>query len=752
MKTRLATGQCYPLGANFRPGGVNFCLYSESATAVELHLFDDPDDAKPSRIIALDPHRNKTFYYWHVRVPDLQVGQLYGFKVRGPFDPSQGQRFDGDKLLLDPYARTVIAGKNYSRKAASHPGDNSAQALKSVVVDSRAYDWEDDLPLGRPLAGSLIYEMHVGGFTRNPNSGVTPARRGTFAGLVDKILYLQELGVTAVELLPVQHFDQEGNRPELQNYWGYQPIAFFAPHRGYSSNQARLGPVDEFRDMVKALHLAGIEVILDVVFNHSAEGNENGPTFSFRGLENRTYYILDDHGGYANYSGTGNTNNGNQSIVRRLILDCLRYWVRDMHVDGFRFDLASVLARDEWGQPLRSPPILWDIESDPVLAGTKIIAEAWDAGGLYQLGTFVGHRWAEWNGQFRDDVRRFVKGDDGTVERLALRLQGSPDLFPTLVPANTEDRGSRVEDRGSKIEDRGSTTEERHIGGRSSILHPRSSILDSRSSRPSLPQLASESGARVREPERSINFVTCHDGFTLNDLVSYNQKHNESNGEDNRDGTDANYSWNCGTEGPTDDPAIEALRKRQIKNFLTILFISQGTPMVLMGDEIRRSQQGNNNAYCQNNQLSWFDWQGVRQDAEIVRFTRGLIRLNRDHSLSQAVDSLGRTTRTYTWHGVHLNQPDWSWDSHSLAFSLSDEAFAGEEGGRGEVLLHFLLNAYWEPLQFELPTLPVGKRWRRAVGTALPSPDDYHEPGTEPALSSSTYQAEERSAVVLIAR
>jgi glycogen operon protein len=692
MKTRLATGQCYPLGATFRPGGVNFCIYSESAATVELHLFDDADDAKPARVIALDPRRNKTFYYWHVFVPDLEAGQLYGFKVHGPWDPAQGQRFDGDKLLLDPYARAVLAGKNYSREAALRPGDNSGEALKGVIMDPRGYDWEDDTPLGRPLAGSLIYEMHVAGFTRNPNSGVKPARRGTFAGLADKILYLQELGVTAVELLPVQQFDEQGNRPESPNYWGYQPIAFFAPHRGYSSRKERLGPVDEFRDMVKAFHLAGIEVILDVVFNHTAEGNENGPTFSFRGLDNRTYYILDDQGGYANYSGTGNTVNGNQSIVRRLILDCLRYWVREMHVDGFRFDLASVLARDEWGQPLRSPPILWDIESDPVLAGTKIIAEAWDAAGLYQLGTFVGHRWAEWNGQFRDDVRRFVKGDDGTVERLALRLQGSPDLFPTGSPSSNGEMGA------------------------------------------------------VREPERSINFVTCHDGFTLNDLVSYNEKHNEDNGEDNRDGSDANYSWNCGIEGPSDDPAIEGLRKRQIKNFLTVLLIAQGTPMLQMGDEIRRTQRGNNNAYCQDNKLSWFDWQGLQKQAEMLRFTRGLIRLNRDHGLFQAAQSArtGEEKRILTWHGVHLGQPDWSNESRSLAFSLADAA--------GAEHLHFILNAYWEALAFELPVLPAGQRWCRAVDTALASPEDYCETGTEPAVSESTYQAEARSAVILIAR
>ncbi len=691
MREHLSPGQCYPLGATFRPGGVNFSLFSESARAVELLFFDDADQAKPARVIQLDPRRNKTFYYWHVFVPGIQPGQLYGFKVYGPNDPAQGLRFDGTKLLLDPYGRAVVKGKKYSREAAMRPGDNSQRAMKSAVMDLRGYNWEDDVPLGRPMAGSLIYELHVGGFTKHPSSGVDASKRGTYAGLMDKILYLQELGVTAVELLPVQQFDEESDHPPLKNYWGYAPISFFAPHQGYSSRPGALGPLEEFRDMVKAFHLAGIEVILDVVFNHTAEGGDGGPTFGFRGLENRVYYILDSEGRYANYSGVGNTVNGNQSIVRRLIMDCLRYWVRVMHVDGFRFDLASVLARDESGAPLKNPPILWDIESDPVLAGTKIIAEAWDAAGLYQLGSFVGHRWAEWNGQYRDDVRRFVKSDDHTVERLALRLEGSPDLFPP-PPGLYQADGP--------------------VGG----------------------------------PHRSINFVTCHDGFTLNDLVSYNNKHNDANLEDSRDGTDANYSWNCGVEGPTDDPGIEDLRLRQIKNFFTILLIGQGTPMLLMGDEIRRTQNGNNNAYCQDNETTWLDWRLLNKNAELVRFVRGMIRLNRDHSLFQAswASPSGLKNRKLAWHGVKLNKPDWGDDSHSLAFSLMDET--------GAENLHFILNAYWEALDFELPVLAEGKQWRRAVDTVLPSPDDYCEPGREPPLTRNGYVAQPRSSVILIAR
>ena len=534
------TGRSYPIGATVYPYGVNFCVFSKNCAALELLLFDDVDVTRPSRVIRLDPQRNKTFYYWHIFVPGLRAGQLYGYRAYGPFQPQDGFRFDPGKVLLDPYGRGVMVSDHYDRHAAAQPGDNCARAMKSVVIDPHAYDWEDDAVLGYPYSGSVIYELHVGGFTKHPSSGVS--QPGTYLGLIDKIPYLKSLGITTIELLPVQQFDDQDVAAPLKNYWGYNPIGFFAPHRGYCSRPTDpLGPTDEFRDLVKACHRAGLEVMLDVVFNHTAEGDEFGPTLSFRGLENRAYYMLEaDQARYANYSGCGNTFNGNHSIARRLIIDCLRYWVEEMHVDGFRFDLASVLSRDEWGQPLKSPQTLWTIESDPLLAGTKIIAEAWDAAGLYQVGSFIGHRWAEWNGQFRDDVRRFVKSDRGAVPKLAARLAASPDLYPQPD----------------------------------------------------------------REPNRSINFITCHDGFTLNDLVSYNVKHNAANGQRNADGPDTNFSWNCGVEGPIDDPAIEALRQRQIKNLLAILFLSQGTPMLLMGDEVCRTQRGNNNAYCQDNALS----------------------------------------------------------------------------------------------------------------------------------------------------
>src|SRR5438876_1486553 len=423
-------GGSSPLGATPSRDGVNFSVFSRHATGVEVLLFDGVDDTKAASVVRLDPSANRTYHYWHVFVPNVRPGQLYGYRVEGPFDPSSGMRFDPAKVLLDPYARGVMLPGSYDRVAARHPGDNAGTAMKSVVVDVSAYDWEGDAPLQRPSSQTIVYEMHVRGFTRHPSSGLSPKTRGTFAGLIEKIPYLRELGITAVELLPVFQFDAQDAPPGRVNYWGYSPVSFFAPHQAYSSRQDPLGPVDEFRDMVKALHRAGIEVILDVVFNHTAEGDHTGPTLSFRGVDNATYYMLESDGSrYADYSGTGNTLHANQPIVRRLIVDSLRYWVAEMHVDGFRFDLASILARDDSGQLLPNPPVLWDIESDPLLAGTKLIAEAWDAAGLYQVGTFVGDSWKEWNGRFRDDVRSFFHGDEDSVTRLADRLCGSPSIY-----------------------------------------------------------------------------------------------------------------------------------------------------------------------------------------------------------------------------------------------------------------------------------------------------------------------------------
>jgi len=554
MQAAIEPGMSFPLGATLGDGGVNFSVFSKHARALQLLLFDAIDAPRASRTVDLVPPAHRTYHYWHAFVPGVGAGQLYAYRAVGPFAPDKGLRFDAEKVLLDPYGRCIARPRARSRLAAALPGDNAATAYRSLVVDPRAYDWGDDRPPRRPFAQTVIYEMHVGNFTRHPSSGVAPARRGTFAGLSEKIPYLRDLGVTALELLPVFAFDEDTAPAGRRNVWGYQPLSFFAPHPAYSSRKDPLGALDELRDMVKALHRAGIELILDVVYNHTAEGGVDGPTLCWRGLANETYYMLgEDRATYADYTGTGNTLNANESIVRRLILDSLRYWVSDMQVDGFRFGLASVLSRDGQGRPLPSPPVLWDIESDPVLANVKLIAEAWDAAGLYQVGRFVGDSWKEWNGRFRDDVRSFLKADDGTVRVLADRLAGSPDIY---------------------------TAEE-------------------------------------REPEQSINFVSCHDGFTLNDLVSYNAKHNEANGEANRDGSNDNRSWNRGVEGPTTDAAIEALRNRQVKNFLALTLLATGTPMLQMGDEVRRSQRGNNNAYCLDDETTWLDWSALERHADV---------------------------------------------------------------------------------------------------------------------------------------
>src|SRR6516162_801993 len=679
-------GHSSPLGASVTASGVNFSVFSRSAAAVELLLFDCEDNTQPARVVPIDPVTNRTYHYWHVFVPGLKPGQLYGYRIDGPSDPAKGMRFDPTKVLLDPYGRGVVVPKSYSRAAARSEGDNARTSMKSVVVDPDAYDWEGDTPLCRPASRTVIYEMHVRGFTRHSSSGVPENTRGTYAGLVEKIPYLQQLGITAVELLPAFQFDAQDAPPGLVNYWGYAPVSFFAPHQAYSSRPEALGAVNEFRDMVKALHRAGIEVILDVVFNHTGEGDHNGPTLSFRGLENSVYYVLEpDRSRYANYSGTGNTLNANHPVVRRLILDSLRYWVEKMHVDGFRFDLASILERDESGNLMPNPPVLWDIDSDPVLAGTKLIAEAWDAVGLYQVGGFIGDSWREWNGRFRDDVRSFLRGDEGSVVPLADRLLGSPQIY----------------------------------------------------------------GHKQREAEQSVNFVTCHDGFTLNDLVCYDRKHNEANGEDNRDGSNDNRSRNWGVEGPTDDPAIEALRNRQVKNFLAVTMLSLGLPMILMGDEVRRTQQGNNNAYCQDNEVSWFDWSLIAEHRDVHRFVRLLCaqRLFEDTeperqrlSLTQVLHSAKRA-----WHGVKLGRPDWAVSSHSLAFSA--------ETPHDRLLVHVILNAYWEPLHFELaPLSGSDPLWRRWVDTSLESPDDIVEWDAAQPVPSRAYRAGPRSVAALFAR
>ena len=682
----MTPGDALPLGATVRLDGVNFSLFSKHAEAVELVLFDRYD-GPPVQVILLDPEHHRTFNYWHVLVEGVGEGLIYGYRVCGPFDPQRGHRYDPAKLLLDPYARGIVYGDNWSRRQACRRGANTYAAMKGLVVDPDTFDWEGVEPPRVPPEDRVIYEMHVRGFTRHPSSEV--AEPGTFAGLVERIPYLLDLGVTTVQLMPVFQFDEKettrvdpltGRR--LTNFWGYSPLGFFAPHRGYYiEGWTGMRYLTGFRDMVKALHRAGLEVYLDVVFNHTAEGGRGGPTLSFRGIDNAVYYLLDseDRSRYLDFSGCGNTLNSNHPIVRRLILDSLRYWVEKMHVDGFRFDLASVLSRDEQGRPMKHPPLTWEIESDPALLRTRLIAEAWDAAGLYQVGTFPGERWGEWNGRFRDELRQFVRGDHGMVGKVAARLTGSADMY------------------------------ERH----------------------------------GREPHQSLNFVTCHDGFTLADLVSYERKHNLANGEDNRDGTSDNCSDNYGVEGPTDDPEIVALRRRQQKNLVALLLLAHGTPMLLSGDEIGRTQRGNNNAYCQDNAIGWVDWGLAETNQWLLRFVKHMIALRkacpclrpRKYALGSA--SKARSRVKVTWHGVELEQPDWGGGSRTLAYTLELA---------GETTLHVLVNMHVDPLSFEVPS---GHLWRRVVDTSLGAPDDITLLAEGKPHRWHTYRVAGRSVVVL---
>ena len=679
-------GTAHPIGTTVLPDGVNFSLFSEAATDVVLLLFDHGSAIEPAQVIRLDPFRNKTFHFWHVFVRGCGPGIYYAYRVHGPAEPRAGHRFNPNKVLIGPYARS-ISRDLWRRADAATPDDNLATSMRCAVVDVSDYDWEGDRPLKRPLHESIIYEMHVGGFTRSPSAGVR--QPGTFAGLIEKIPYLQSLGITAVELLPVCEFDDSDVSlnpagEAIRNYWGYSTIGFFSPHSGYCVRRDGMSSVNEFRDLVKALHKAGIEVILDVVFNHTDEGNEFGPTQSFRGIDNRSFYLLDatNPAVYLNYSGAGNTVNANHPLPQKFIVDCLKSWVQEMHVDGFRFDEGSILARGENGAPLVHPPVIWQIELDDTFANTKLIAEAWDAAGLYQVGHFPGDRWAEWNGRYRDDVRRFVKGDPGLTGAIASRLGGSADIYQ----------------------------------------------------------------ARGQSPENSVNFVTVHDGFTLNDLVSYNEKHNEANGEGNRDGINENLSWNGGTEGPTADPAIAALRTRQVKNFVTILMLSRGVPMLLGGDEIRRTQGGNNNAYNQNNATSWFDWTMTGTNQETLRFVRRMIAfrkahpaLRRPHFYTGELNERG--VADITWHGTTLGSPGFD-DPQGRALACTIAGFDGDAD------LHVMMNMFWEPLDFEVPVDPQ-RAWHIAVNTFEPGPHGVADHGPAVPLGGSFCTVQGRSIVIL---
>ena len=688
---RTLPGLRYPPGATVEDDGVNFSVYSRHAVGAELLLYEGASSPEPFQTIRLDPEENHTFFSWHVTVVDLPPGTHYTWRMDGPNDPeAHGWRFDPAVELVDPWARAVNTG-GWDRWRRQREGIRPHDSPRAVVLADE-YDWCGDTPIRVSSEQMIVYELHVGGFTRHPSSGVR--HPGTFSGIVEKIPYLKELGITHVELMPVMAFDEQ-DVPEavwdagLKNFWGYSSYGFFSPHPGYCVTPELGSHRREFRDMVRALHRAGIGVIMDVVFNHTSEGNAGGPTLSFKGFGNETFYCLDqiDRGIYLDFTGCGNTVNANHPFVARYILDCLEYWVREMHVEGFRFDLASAMARDGSGRPMEHPPVLWGIELSDTLAGAKIIAEAWDAAGLYQVGSFPGYRWMEWNGRYRDSLRRFVRGDKGLVPELATRLAGSSDLY----------------------------------------------------------------GANLRQPINSVNFVTCHDGFTLWDLVSYNRKYNEANQEGNRDGAADNFSWNCGAEGETADAAILDLRRRQAKNLLALLFLSQGIPMLLAGDEVLRSQSGNNNAWCQDNPLGWFDWSLLDKNAEMLRFVRGLIALRRRHgSLRRRRFLLGRPRNgsslpDIAWHGMRLNKPAWD-DPKASTLALTLAPTRPDDD-----LLYIAINMDPETRRFQLPAL-AGRTWYGALDTGGVSPTDLPAPPDQPAVPADALLVRSRSVVVLEGR
>jgi len=683
-----SAGSPIPHGVYLHEGGINFTLFSRHAARVSLLLFASPNDATPCQIIELDPYHHRTGDIWHVCVHGASRGQAYAYRVDGPHEPAKGHRFSPRNILLDPYTTALARPENWDFSAHCLRSDalptSTAPAIAKGLVTANGFDWEDDRPLKHHWPELVIYETHVRGLTIHPSAEV--AMPGTFSGIIEKIPYLTELGVNAIELMPLQEFnphEMTGRNPftgeKLVNYWGYNTIAFFAPYSGYGSRRRPGCEVDEFRAMVKALHKAGIEVLLDVVFNHTPEGDETGPTLNFRGLDNSIYYLLEeDKRRYKNYSGCGNTLNCNHPVVRNYILDCLRYWVIEMHVDGFRFDLASILGRDRTGHLVANPPLLESIAEDPILREVKLIAEAWDAGGAYLVGRFPGERWSEWNGQFRDDVRRFWRGDHGITGALASRLCGSADLYD-------------------------------HSG---------------------------------KAPVNSINFITCHDGFTLHDLVSYQYKHNLANGEENRDGSDENYSANYGIEGPTDNPLINRIRLKQKKNLLATLFLSRGVPMILGGDEFGRTQQGNNNAYCQDNAISWYDWSLLGKNFELFNFVRGLIAFRKRHRVL-SLEQFYRPEEI-TWFNVDGLVHDWHEDA-----ALGCHIHVASEGKQA---LCLLFNPGVHAVDFPLPALSGGSLWAKVIDTHANPPDDIYPEGDGVALPGQhALVVADRTLVVLAA-
>jgi glycogen operon protein len=690
-------GTPLPLGPFEHEGGVNFAIFSRHANRVRLEFFDHAEDVTPERSIELDPSIHRTGDVWHVWVENVAPGQLYAYRMDGPYDPEHGCRFNFNRLLLDPCATAISQRPHWDFKTAqgydrSEPAqdlaissqDNAGCMPKCIFIND-FFEWQKDRLLRHPWSHTIIYEIHVRGFTIHPSSSVE--HPGTYRGLMEKIPYLLELGVTAVELMPVAEFNETSvtrKNPQtserLKNYWGYDPVVFFAPKASYSSAGGLGQQKLEFKEMVRAFHQAGIEVILDVVFNHTAEADQLGPTLCFRGIDNSIFYSLaDDKRFYRDFTGTGNSINANHPVVRDHILAALRYWMVEMHVDGFRFDLASVLGRDEDGNLLTNAPLLERIAEDPVLRDVKLIAEAWDVAGAYELGNFSQQRWAEWNDQYRDDVRRFWRGDAGMSGLFANRICGSADIY-------------------------------------------------------------ARSG---KGPEASINFVACHDGFTLNDLVSYRDKHNAANGENNHDGKETNYSENYGVEGESTDAGINALRIRQIKNFLLTLFISRGVPMLLGGDEVRRTQRGNNNAYCQDNETSWYDWSDREHHQEIFQFTRGMIAFRNAHPILSSEHFY--TDAEIHWFGGRDALPKWTDPKQNHFACLIQE--------NEHQALYLMFNAGADPVDFRIPAAEPGMTWHRAVDTSREAPLDLFAPGDEPRCENEqTYALSPRSSAILLSR
>ncbi|MDR0635716.1 MAG: glycogen debranching protein GlgX [Treponema sp.] len=702
-------GKALPSGAVLTENGVNFSLFSRNADSITLLLFESDAPNSAYQKLELDPIKNRTGDVWHCYIAGLNAGALYLYLADGPYAPERGFRFNPHKALIDPYARALTHFDNWDINACTgyNPDDprrdlsfslqeNFLTSPRCVVIDDE-FDWQGDTPLNYPLRFSVLYETHVKGLTAHPSSGV--AYPGTYRGVIEKIPFFKDLGVTSLEFLPIQEFNENeyfhenprtGER--LRNYWGYSTVDFFAPKGSYSSDRSPGGQVREFKEMVRELHKAGLEVILDIVFNHTAEGNELGPTFSFRGLDNSIYYMLEENKRYyKNYSGCGNTMNCNHPVVRDLIIECLRYWVMEMHVDGFRFDLGSILGRDQYGRLLENPPTLERIAEDPVLRHTKIIAEAWDAGGAYQVGWFPGGRWAEWNDRYRDDVRRFWRGDAKQMRHFATRISGSSDLY----------------------------------------------LRDG------------------RKPFHSINFITSHDGFTLKDLVSYSSKHNEENGWNNTDGSNNNNSANNGFEGHSQNPAIETIRERLLKDFIATMMISQGTPMILGGDEFARTQNGNNNAYCQDNEISWYDWSQLKTYAGLFRFVKEAIAFRlRHHGFMRPEFYTGRDNYNaipdISWFDEKGNTPNWNDIEDCLALRM-DGSKADILADRDDNDFYIMFNAGSKQVSFNVCKAPENKKWLRAIDTALPSPDDICLPKTEKPLPyPDIYLVKPRSMVVLL--